>query len=558
MDDDARARTLLRHSRVFAYSAVVLIALAGGAWALARARGAGANDGSNGITRALKDESITDEERSSSPEPSPADRARRLRAAGNTQYKVGNYIAAASLYTTALAIPLSTPDAAADAAVCLSNRSACHLALHEFHAAIADATAALEREPEYWKAMMRRGYAHEQIGEHDAAVVDYTATCILSTSRDNERLAAAVDRLLVLGAGARMREANKARTWELPSAAVVGAYVRSFHDEYADEDGELKEAFAELARGTYDAYTRAHALFDAATAKATTSSTKATALELRGALRALQGDRAAAVDDLTSAILLHPTATRYIRRALVHIERGDVLACQSDFDAAGIEDPCDPDMYYHRGQTYLLLGEFSDAAADYERAVELLPEFVQAHVQLALVLYKQGRMEDAVARFQDVIAEFSTCAEVYNYYGELLMYQQRLQEAVGMFETALAIARHTTNGAVDVTPLVNLALMSWQHGQGTLIQAEELLRCAVEADERSEIAVATLVQFLLARDRVEEAIPLARRQLTLARSEHEQLQAAKTLAEAETQMMLYERYPRIRERIRRLGMPEEK
>jgi len=54
-----------------------------------------------------------------------------------------------------------------------SNRAACFLSLKDWHMAIKDSTEALKHEPNYVKALTRRGTAHEALDKYEEALKDF-------------------------------------------------------------------------------------------------------------------------------------------------------------------------------------------------------------------------------------------------------------------------------------------------------------------------------------------------------------------------------------------------
>ena len=78
----------------------------------------------------------------------------------------------------------------------------------------------------------------------------------------------------------------------------------------------------------------------------------------------------------------------------------------ADFAKAIEADPQDPDVYYHRGQVRFLMGDFSDAAADYQKSADLDKKFVYSQVQLGVAQYKLGQVKDSLVTFRKCIKNF--------------------------------------------------------------------------------------------------------------------------------------------------------
>lgn len=98
--------------------------------------------------------------------------------------------------------------------------------------------------------------------------------------------------------------------------------------------------------------------------------------------------------------------------------------------------------FYHRGQVFFITGEFDRAISEYRRSSELDPAFIFSHIQLAVAQYKSGSTEKALHQFRRLIEKNPESAEVYNYYGELLLDQQKFPEAVSAFDKSIELAKN--------------------------------------------------------------------------------------------------------------------
>jgi len=140
----------------------------------------------------------------------------------------------------------------------------------------------------------------------------------------------------------------------------------------------------------------------------------------------------------------------------------------------------DPDIFYHRAQLHFILSEFKDAATDYQTSIDLDPKFIFSHIQLGVTQYKMGSIASSMATFRRCIKSFGDKSDVYNYYGELLLDQQKYQEAVEKFDTAVEMERKNVGerGGMNVLPLINKALALFQWRQD-FSAAEELCQKAL-------------------------------------------------------------------------------
>ena len=83
-----------------------------------------------------------------------------------------------------------------------------------------------------------------------------------------------------------------------------------------------------------------------------------------------------------------------------------------------------------------------------------------------------------MATFRRCKKNFPQVSDVFNYYGELLLDQQKYQEAIEQFEQAIDIEKQTKPMGMNVLPLINKALAVFQWKQN-FAEAEELCQKAL-------------------------------------------------------------------------------
>lgn len=129
-------------------------------------------------------------------------------------------------------------------AVFYSNRAACWNALSDWDKVIEDTTAAIGLEPTYVKALNRRANAYEQVEQNREALLDYTASCIIDRF-ENRGNATNVERLLQKVAEAKGKEIFAQKEKKLPSSTFVTNYLQSFRPKPPpaglEEDADLAE-----------------------------------------------------------------------------------------------------------------------------------------------------------------------------------------------------------------------------------------------------------------------------------------------------------------------------
>jgi import receptor subunit TOM70 len=213
----------------------------------------------------------------------------------------------------------------------------------------------------------------------------------------------------------------------------------------------------------------------------------------------------------------------WVKKASVHMELSDKDEAFKDFDTAIRANPEDPDIYYHRGQVHFILGDFKLAIQDYLKSTELDGTFIFSQVQHAVALYKIGQVEASTTSFEELLENFSEASEAYNYFGELLLDQQKFSEALVKFDKAIEIENEKERSS-NVLPMINKALALFQWKQ-EMRGAEDLCRSALEKDPDCDVAVATLAQLSLQQGKLKEAIDFFERSAQIARTEPELINA---------------------------------
>jgi protein O-mannosyl-transferase len=84
-------------------------------------------------------------------------------------------------------------------------------------------------------------------------------------------------------------------------------------------------------------------------------------------------------------------------------------------------------------------GRLPDAIAEYQAALRIRPDYVEAHYDLGNALVKAGRLPEAIAEFQAAVRIAPNYADAHNNLGNVLFEAGRLSEAIEQFHIALRI-----------------------------------------------------------------------------------------------------------------------
>ncbi|KAJ7119668.1 mitochondrial outer membrane translocase receptor TOM70 [Mycena epipterygia] len=478
--------------------------------------------------------------------------AASFKTKGNAAYSSKKFVIAARLYTTAIEVT-SKPEP-----VYYSNRAACYMNMipPKLDLVVLDCDEALKLDTLYVKALNRRAMALEGLHRYTEALRDFTTATILEKFT-NQNAAQSVERVLKKLTTEKSTEILAKREPRLPSFTFISAYFAAFRtrpppdagDAPTTGDATLLLAFQALAAEDY-----AHAasfVNEALEQDISFERGRAEALNLRGTFKFLTGDVTGAKADLQESIQIVPGFTQsLVKVASVHMEQGDPAKAFECFDEAIRQNPNDPDIYYHRGQVLFIMSEFADAAENYTKSTELDDQFVFSHIQLAVAQYKSGNMANSMATFRRTLKAFPSRSEPQNYYGELLLDQQRFEDAVEKFERAVELEK--LKSPPNVLPLVNkgLALYQWKQDVGA---AERCCNEALEMDPECEAAVATLAQLSLQQGKIETAIEMFARQAELARSEPELASALTYQYASAAQLEFMRNYPSMAAELRSMA-----
>ncbi|KAI7973847.1 hypothetical protein EIK77_001046 [Talaromyces pinophilus] len=331
---------------------------------------------------------------------------------------------------------------------------------------------------EYLKALNRRAIAYEHLEQYDNALLDFTASCIIDqfTNRQSRE---SLERLLKKVAEKKAKVIMEAKGKRLPGATFVGNYLQSFRpksipaaldSEDLDEEtgkGQLRKGYLAMEKKTGEGYDEAAQAFEKALEVGDLGEFEGDALNQRATFTYLRGDAQSALEDLNKSIEIDPSLTQSNKDGAV-----------DDFELAIAHNKDDPDIYYHRAQLHFILGEFAEAAKDYQKSIDLDPSFIYSHIQLGVTQYKLGSVASAMATFKRSVKKFETVPDVYNYYGELLLDQQDYQGAIEKFDKAVEMESKTKPTAINVLPLINKALGIFQWKQD-FKEAESLCQKAL-------------------------------------------------------------------------------
>ncbi|KAK4768799.1 hypothetical protein SAY86_026949 [Trapa natans] len=106
---------------------------------------------------------------------------------GNALFVAGQYEDALSKYELALQLVPEVPVSAELRSICYANRGICFLKLGKYDETTRECTKALELNPKYVKALLRRAEAHEKRENFEEAITDMKKILEIDPSNDQAR-----------------------------------------------------------------------------------------------------------------------------------------------------------------------------------------------------------------------------------------------------------------------------------------------------------------------------------------------------------------------------------
>jgi tetratricopeptide (TPR) repeat protein len=103
------------------------------------------------------------------------------------------------------------------------------------------------------------------------------------------------------------------------------------------------------------------------------------------------------------------------------------------------ESPNDPQLHYQLGNALYDQGRREEAAASYERAIEIKPDFVKALVNLGVVLNESSKSEEAIKYFNKAEAIAPKDVTVLCNKGLALYALQRYPEAIALYQKSMKL-----------------------------------------------------------------------------------------------------------------------
>ena len=129
----------------------------------------------------------------------------------------------------------------------------------------------------------------------------------------------------------------------------------------------------------------------------------------------------------------------YLSRGNAYKEQGNIQQAISDFNKAIEIDPNYVDAYNNRGNVYCQQGNFTQAISDFNKAIEINPNFGEAYNNRGNVYYQQGNFTQAISDLSRAIGINPNFGETYNKRGNAYYQQGNFTQAISDLSRAIGI-----------------------------------------------------------------------------------------------------------------------
>ena len=134
----------------------------------------------------------------------------------------------------------------------------------------------------------------------------------------------------------------------------------------------------------------------------------------------------------------------------VRTESGRAEEALKDFDQARLMRPRSPEVYRDTAQAYTRLQRFSEAEAQYAKAIELRPGYWLTYYYYGAFLYRRARYEEAERAFRQALATgVPDNARLHSSIGGTLFARGRIEEAQREFERSFEV-QQTASAASNI------------------------------------------------------------------------------------------------------------
>ncbi|KAF9373416.1 TOM (translocase of outer membrane) complex component [Podila verticillata] len=429
-----------------------------------------------------------------------------------------------------------------------SNRAACYSVIGNFEKVIEDSTLALKLKPAYVKAIGRRAQAYENVGRHQEAMHDFTALCILDGFK-NEGFAQSMEKNLKLVADVKAKEILKNREDRLPSATFMSAYLDSFRKTNIPDEKPVDDETGDAQFELAEYYVSKRQYQQAVDAY-----NKAIELDTTHMAKALnmRGTFTFLMGDSKKALVDFDKAIEldpnYVQ---TYIKRGSIFMEQADAPKTFQEFDTAISIEPTDPNIYYHRGQVHFITGDYEAAGKDYIKSIELEPTFVFSHIQYGVSQYKLGNISDAMETFKKALTEFPESGEVNNYYGELLLDQQSFDQAyFHFDKAIKLKPSNPLPYINKALLLFQWKQDPA-GAERLCLQSLDADPECDVAIATLGQLFLQQGKIEKAIEYFDKSIEMARTENELTSALGFKEAANAQLVFARDYPEQSKALKR-------
>jgi tetratricopeptide (TPR) repeat protein len=186
--------------------------------------------------------------------------------------------------------------------------------------------------------------------------------------------------------------------------------------------------------------------------------------------------------------------------ATMLLEKGEVSKALSELQSVVTRDPTNPVSHYNLGRAYAAHAEYPLAQQQFQKAVDLRPDYVMARLALVQLQIAMGQFDAALKGAQDVLAIDRNNLSAQLVASAALMGQRKFPESRQVLENLLK----TNPGSPDVYYQLGIAGLS----ESKFKDAEDAFRHAYQLNPANPRGLMGMVETAMAQNKPEQALAL--------------------------------------------------
>ena len=136
---------------------------------------------------------------------------------------------------------------------------------------------------------------------------------------------------------------------------------------------------------------------------------------------------------------MESTVNQILQQAIASHKEGKIEEAEKSYKKAIELKPDYVEAHYNLGVTLRILGRFDEAEKSYKKAIELKPDFPEAHYNLGVTLQDLGRLDEAEKSYKKTIELKPDFPEAHNNLGNTLFELSKIDEAETSLKKAIEL-----------------------------------------------------------------------------------------------------------------------